>query len=424
MPLNRSKTPKIYPILNLELPEPDLYYLDNGIPVYQVDLGTQEVCKIELVFPAGRAFESKRLAGRATTSLLKEGTRSFSAADLAETLDFYGATLQTPSNLDTSSIVLYTLNRCLEDVLPLLRSIIAEPVFSEQELQSFVKRNQQRLLVDLTKVDMMSFRQITESMFGPDHAYGFNSTLEMYADLTRADLLEHYQRLFTADNCRIFVSGKVPGNMKNLLNHYLGSGLHRGTVKPDLGLLRSETPGKVHVKMPDTVQSSVRIGCRLFNRQHADYTAMYVLNTVLGGYFGSRLMANIREEKGYTYNISSSIDTLLFDGYFCVGTEVGNEFVTPAIQEIYREMAILQEELIDDDELEMVRNYLLGNILTSLDGPFNVAEVIKSQIVDELSIAQFAESVEIIREIDATTLRNLARQYFNRESMWEIVAGV
>ena len=148
-----------------------------------------------------------------------------------------------------------------------------------------------------------------------------------------------------------------------------------------------------------------------------------MLNTVLGGYFGSRLMANIREEKGFTYNIYSTLDAMRYDGYFYIGTEVGREFTEAAIQEIYRELDLLREELIDKEEMAMVRNYLLGNLLTMLDGPFNVSEVVRTLIMDELPLSDFADLAEIIRTISPEKLRELARQYLDPADMWEVVVG-
>ena len=162
----------------------------------------------------------------------------------------------------------------------------------------------------------------------------------------------------------------------------------------------------------------------MFNRLHEDYNGMFVLNTVLGGYFGSRLMANIREEKGFTYNIYSSFDTMLHDGYFYVSTEVGNDFVEATREEIYKEMHRLQTEPIGEAELQMLRNYLLGNLLTLVDGPFNIADTIKTLLTENANIEHFHSLGNSIKNIQADELQALAQKYFQPEKMWEVIVGV
>ncbi len=195
--------------------------------------------------------------------------------------------------------------------------------------------------------------------------------------------------------------------------------------KPALHFESSENypPKKIKIPLPNSVQTAIRIGSRLFNKRHQDYNTMYLLNTILGGYFGSRLMNNIREDKGYTYNIYSSIDTMQRDGCFYIGTEVGNEFVESTKEEIYKELNILQNELVGEQELKMVRNYLLGNLLTMLDGPFNTGEILKTMVLDELSRQDFDNLVNTIKYISAEEIQMVAKKYFNRENLWEVVVG-
>ena len=181
--------------------------------------------------------------------------------------------------------------------------------------------------------------------------------------------------------------------------------------------------GNTYITLPNTHQSSIRIGRKLFSRHHPDYKGLFVLNTILGGYFGSRLMANLREEKGYTYNIHSSLDAMRYDGYFYIGTEVGTQHTSATLEQIYLEMQKLQDTPISTDELEMVRNYLMGNFLTMLDGPFNVSEVAKTLVSDHIPLSFFESLVRTVQEIQAEELQLLAQKYLNKEEMWEVIVG-
>lgn len=420
--LDRTTAPPIQNIHKIKLPTPVRYELDNGIPVYETNIGTQEIVKLEIVFNAGRPYEKVQLAARTTASLLKEGTRQYSAATIAEQIDFYGGTLSIPINLDTSNIVLYSLNKHFAKLLPILSDMLRNPLLPENELAAIKQRNVQRLQVDLTKNDVVAYRQITEHIFSVEHPYGYNSLPETYEQLQRADLIDHFKSNYVANNCTLFLSGKIAPGFRQLLNMFFGQ-MGSGTVHRNDMSVAVITPRTVKYNLPDSMQTAIRIGCKMFNRQHTDYYGMYVLNTILGGYFGSRLMANIREDKGYTYNIYSSLDVMHHDGYFYVGTEVGNEFVEQSLQEIYHEFNVLQTELIGPDELTMVKNYLLGTLLTLVDGAFNISEVIKTQVIEELPENYLIQLVNSIKTINAQDIQRLAQQYLRKENMWEVTVG-
>lgn len=420
---NRTIPPKIHEISQLTLPAFREYRLDNGIPVYLIEMGTQEVLKLEVIFHAGRPYEHKKLISRATGGLLKEGSHLFNSAQIAEQIDFYGATLNVPINLDTSSLVLYTLSRHLEALLPLLQDILTRPAFPEKELKTFVDNSIQTLQVELSKSDVVAYRTITELFFGSDHPYGYNSSPDLYQGLHRDDLQQHFNQHFHAGNCKIILSGRLRADTLPLLNKYLGKAIPAGKRSQPVIPAVNSLPEQLHLHRPDSLQTAIRIGRRFPRKGHPDYQAFFILNTLFGGYFGSRLMANIREDKGYTYNVFSTLDALHYDSCFYLGTEVGNEFVEPTLLEIYREMDLLSMELASPKELEILRNFLLGNLLSMIDGAFNVASIIKAIVVEELDPGNFDDLVHLVKTISAEDLRDLAQKYLQRDAMWEVIVG-
>ena len=216
---DRSQAPLIKQVEQITLPEPKIHHLDNGIPVYEINKGTQNILKLELVFNAGRPFEQKKLAARSTASLIKEGSINYNSSEISEIVDYYGGTLSTPYNLDTSNIVLYSLTRYFEKLLPILAEVLVQPTFPTEELETYIKNNKQRLQLDLKKNDVIAYRQITEYIFGKTHPYGYNSYPETYEALNREDLLLHHQRNYTQENCSIFISGKSTPEIISLINH-------------------------------------------------------------------------------------------------------------------------------------------------------------------------------------------------------------
>ena len=421
--LNRKEPPKKHEISRLHLPKPQKITLDNGIPVYLVEMGTQEVLKLQVIFRAGRPFEHKRMVARATSRMLKEGTTNYSSAAIAEEIDYYGGTLSIPINLDTPSLILYSLTRHFEKLLPLVAEMLSQPSFPQEELQTFIDNNIQNIQVELTKNDVVAYRTITEMFFGPNHPYGYNSVPDDYRALTREDLIEHFQTHYNSSNCLILLSGHTGTDTLELLNKYLGQVIAPGKASvPHIPPI-DQQPTKLKIDRPGTVQTAIRIGRRLFTKSHPDYQGFYILNTILGGYFGSRLMTNIREEKGYTYNIFSAVDSMHYNGCFYIGTEVSNDFVEPTLKEIYAELERLREELVGDDEMLMLRNYLLGSLLTMLDGAFNVADIIKTTIIGNLAEDDFDNLVNHIKTISPEEIRTLAQKYLQPEDLWQVVVG-
>ncbi len=390
-----------------------------------LDFPGQEIVKIEAVYRAGRPEEDKHLISRATSRLLREGTANRTGAEIAEHIDFYGGSLNVPTNLDTANFLLFSLKKYAAELIPVFAEVLQEPVFPESELETFKRTSVQELLVELGKVEVLAYRKITELIFGERHPYGYNSIPDDYAALQRADLQRFFDTWYHPSNLMIFASGRVDDEVLSLLNRHLGQSKKNGKI-PDFSPISPSplTPlTPLTLPHPGSLQTAIKIGRRTFNRRHPDFNGLFVLNTILGGYFGSRLMMNIREKKGFTYNIYSTIDTYLYDGCFYIATEVNPGKTVATVKEIFAEMKKLREKPVDDDELAMVRNYLLGMLLNGLDGPLNTSDVVRSLIVEDLSHDAFDGLVETIRSITPAQLQRLAERYLQPADYWMVTVG-
>lgn len=419
---NRKSAPIIHEVHHLVLPRPELVRLDNGIPVYVLDYPEQEIVKVEAVFRAGRPEEEKRLAARTTARLLREGTAYKTGAEIAEHLDFYGASMSVPTNLDTSSFILFSVKKYAHEVIPTFAEMLQYPAFPEDELENFRRTSIQELLVELEKGETVAYRKVTELIFGENHPYGYNSIPEDYNAIQRGDLQYFYEKWYTPSNCLLFASGRIDDGVLKLLNEHLGTRKTTPEAARIAHNAQSElaNPGKVHVPLAGSLQTAIKIGRRLFDRNHPDFNGMMVLNTVLGGYFGSRLMTNIREKKGFTYNIYSTVDAYLHDGCLYIATEVSPEKSATAVRAIFKEMKKLCDELLPEEELSMVRNYILGMMLNGLDGPINSSDMVRNQIVEHQSPEKFEALVQTIRTISAETIQELARRYLQPKDFWVV----
>lgn len=421
--LNRKAAPAIYEVRHLALPNPSVAKLDNGIPVYVLDYPDLEIVKIEVVFCAGRPEERKKLAARTTARLIREGTTRQSAAEIAEHLDFYGASINIPTNLDTTGFILFSVRKYADEVIPTFAEMLQSPAFSEDEIEKYRKSSVQELLVELEKGETVAYRKVTELIFGETHPYGYNSMPEDYNAIQRADLIDFFETWYRPDNCLIFASGRIDEDILQLLNRHFGA---RPVPKQPLParvpppVPPAKPSGPVNTSIPGSLQTAIKIGRRMFDRQHPDFNGMVVLNTVIGGYFGSRLMTNIREKKGYTYNIYSTADAYLLDGCFYIATEVSHDKAKASIRAIFNEMKKLREKQVPEEELSMVRNYILGMLLNGLDGPINSSDMLRNQIVENQSSEQFDQLVHTVRNISAVELQALSQKYLQPEDFWVV----
>lgn len=405
------------------MPLPQVIRLDNGMPVYVLDFPGHEILKVEAVYRAGRPEEHKHLASRATARMVREGTSTRTAAEIAEHIDFYGGTLSIPASLDTANFLLFSLHKYAAELIPVFAAVLQDPVFPAGELETFKRTSVQELMVDLDKEEVLAYRKITELIFGAEHPYGYNSTPADYAALGREDLVRHFQDWYTPANCRLFVSGRVDDTVLELLNRHLGQSGREGASLTPAPLAEVQPPQTVRIKHPGSLQTAIKIGRRLFSRRHPDYNGVFVLNTILGGYFGSRLMMNIREKRGFTYNIYSTADAMLHDGCWYIATEVNTGKVAVTIKQIFAEMQRLCDEPPAEAELAMVRNYLLGMLLNGLDGPLNTSDLIKSLVSEDLPLDAFDGLVHTIRTITPAQLQELAQRYLQPEDFWVVRVG-
>jgi predicted Zn-dependent peptidase len=424
--LNRALAPEFKTINKIDVIQTKHEKLSNGIGVYSLSAGTQEIVKVEFVFRAGMYHQTKTLIASTTNNLLESGTKSYSADQLSDGIDFYGSFLELQVEQDIASVTLFSLNKYLNESLKFVEELIKFPLFPEHEFKIHVSNKKQKHIINSQKVSVLARRRFTELLFGAEHPYGRDVKDADFDRISISELKTFFNTHYNSLNCTIFTSGNLPHNLTETLNGFFGEAHWGGTLDNDnlqVKTLHTSSQQKHFIQKDDAIQSAIRIGRVLFNKTHPDYFKFQVLNTILGGYFGSRLMANIREDKGYTYGIGSGLTNLVHNGYFFISTEVGADVTKETLSEIYKELGILREKSIDTNELETVRNYILGNFLRSVDGPFALADKYKSIWEYDLDYSFFDNYFHAVKTVIPTELRDLANKYFQEKDLIECVAG-
>ena len=423
---DRTKAPSIKQIAHFSIGKPDRQTLSNGMPLNVINSGTEDVVRFDLVIHSGQLDQSQPLQAMFANRMLREGTKSFKSAEIAEKLDYYGAWLDLSSSVNCGFVTLYSLGKYFPQTLEILASMVKEPIFPERELKIVTDMNKHHFMVNNQRVDVLARKRLNHLLFGKEHPLGHFAVLEDYDKITVDSLHAFYNKNYSSKNCSAYVSGKVTDEILQCIEMHFGAkpwGCQ--TPKEPIPLI---LPTTAHVKRDfiekeDALQSSIKMGCFVPAREHEDYLDLRVLTTLFGGYFGSRLMSNIREDKGYTYGIVAGV--LSYPGCSVLGisTEADNEYVEPLIKEIYFEMDKLCNEKVPEHELDMVRNYMLGDMCRAYERAFSLSDAWIFIETGDLDEDFFDRSVQSIREINAERIQDLAHKYFIKENLIEVVAG-
>ncbi len=421
--LNRINAPSIVDAVNfnLQLKPYKKLTLKNGVDVYAIEAGAEDVMSIEWVYYAGNWYEDKNLVAATTNFMLKNGTSKKNAFQINEHFEYYGSYLNRACHSETATLTLHCLTKHVQELLPVVKELLTESVFPEDELAIATQNMKQRLRVSLKKNDFVAGRLIDVYLYGEQHPYGRFSSEKDFDALTRDQLLEFYKKYYQQGKLVLFVAGRLPNNLEELLNENFGD-LPNKESGENKFIINNATEKKHRVvNDPNGVQGSIRIARPFVNRHHPDYMKSQVLNTLFGGFFGSRLMDNIREDKGYTYGIHSYFQNHIHETAWMISTEAGKDVCEATITEVYKEMETLREEPVEDDELLLVKNFLMGTVLGDLDGPFHIIARWKNIILNGLDENYFYKSIDSIKGITATELQELANKYLIPEDFYELV---
>ncbi|MFC7526626.1 M16 family metallopeptidase [Parapedobacter sp. GCM10030251] len=423
--LDRTNQPPFHSVSGINLIEPQQITFPNGLKVFVFDSGEQDMVRIEWIIGHLFTREDQTLLNTGICELLPEGTPTLSSAQIAELIDFHGAFLIPELGYDQSSLTLFSLNRHLENLLPVVKDLLTNAVFPEKELTTYVRNNKQKLQVSLQKNSFVARRLFNKSLFGSVR-YGYVPEVSDYDGLTRECLLGLFRQQYTPINCTLVVSGKITPEVMNHLERLFGNdwGDRDGTVSATQMPKVLAPDGALTLDVrDDAMQSAIRMGSLSIQRSHPDFPGLQVLNTVLGGYFGSRLMANIREDKGYTYSISSGLVSLKHGAFFTLASEVGVTVTAPTLGEIEREVNKLRMEPISEKELSVVRNYTMGNLLGSLENVFSHADKFKNVYFSGLGLDYYDYFTSVVNTITPDELLHLANKYLDYDGMVKVVVG-
>jgi len=418
--LNRSSAPAFNNEFSFELPQPEIISINDDLDLVWLKNIQQEVFKLEFIFKAGKWHEQKIGLSHFTATMLDKGTKDKSSKKIAELLDYYGAQIEISPGYDFTSISIYGLKKYFGTILPLFMEMISSPVFPQEEFDIQKEIFIQNLKINNEKSSIVASKLIRKNIFGSNHPYGSSIEEHHVTDLSTSDLHDYFNEQFYPHE--IYLLSSHASSELELITNFVSALKKRKSINDEKTFV--VFPELLHQKIvkENGVQSSIRLGKRIVNRNHPDYFSLLLLNHILGGYFGSRLMKNIREEKGLTYGIYSSIHPFKNDCLFSIGADVGKEKLELALTEIKKELNNLSQKPIEDGELNIVKYHFLGSLQLELANPFSSIEKIKTIRLNHLDTAYYKNLFRSIQQLTDKDIAGTA-SHFSPQNLLEVSVG-
>jgi zinc protease len=421
--LDRTLAPQTQEIDAVSFLPAEVMVFSNGARLHRLVHQAQPVMRLEIILKAGKWYEPATGVSYLLSKMLLEGTTHYTSKQLADIVALYGASLECQHGYDRITLTLYCLSKYLPDLLPIVQEVLLAPSFPEEEFQLLQQRVIQNISVEKQKSSYLATERFTTNVYGLKHPYVSGVDEDAILTLTTQDLRNFHHAAFDLSTAEVFSCGDVGHDALPLLEQLVSSDTLGGKTKEKEKYPVTSGPKEDYIPMPESLQSSIRVGCTWPRFDHPDYQKLNVLNKVLGGYFGSRLMKNIREDKGFTYGIYSTLSPKERSNLFFIGTDVNFANTDQTLKEIYKEILTLQKELVPDEELEIVKKYMVGKFLGDINTIFEQCDRYKTLVLHQLPPDYYTNLLKTVRSVSSTELRDLAVQYWDTSAFYEVVAG-
>ena len=405
--------PSLQPLIPQEHPLP------NGNTLFLFPNPSLGLVKLDITVEAGSTLQQYKSQAHAANQLFGEATAKLTAQQMAEFIDFHGIVVERMTDVCTGNISFYFLRRFAPQTLSVIRQMFDAPLVTPQLFEAYINLRRAQIKTNFQKTAYLARNRHYELLYGTKHPLGTYATPESIDALSFDAVTDFIHRHYRLSNAHIVVSGTIDPELLNLAEQYLAPLADPSVATAAVTLPKpcpeAYTDAVSHITVPNAVQSTIRVGRILPLEWHSiDYTRFMVLNTVLGGYFGSRLMSNLREDKGYTYGIYST--TQIFRGsiVFYITADVAASATQDALKEINREIDLLRQEPIAQDELDRVRNFMMGDFIRSIDGVFEVSDRYRQMVATEVDERLSTNLLDTLQTVTSEQLHTLAQTAFNR----------
>ena len=420
MTIDRKVAPALKSINHIAFKKPMVFDITPEVKLYWMNEVPNETARLELHFDAGTLLGDIGVA-QLVNGLLLSGTKDLTSTQINHQLDLLGGFYESGVTTEEAVFTVYGLREEMPRLARVVKNAISQLAFHEHEVEELIAARKQKFLVNLEKTSTLAQRSFQQKIFHSDPSYSRIMELEDFDQFEISRLKRFFDRHYLHGLRRVSLVGNFSQDQVDEWIDMFGAwALDQESTK--VQEVNNEA-GTFHTDKEGALQSTIRLGRITFNKSHPDYFHFQVLNTILGDYFGSRLMSNLREDKGYTYGVGSMTTEYSQFGYFMVGTEVGKQHREEALKEIKFEFERLQQELVSDQELSLVKNYLLGQLLKSADGPYSMLDLYLNVEEHGLTLDFYNQWIRAIQDITPGDVQAVAKKYLNWVDFTIVSAG-
>ena len=423
MAVDRSIPPPVSDFGDFSLNVPDPITLSNGMKMWIASNGEEEINKLSIYMTGGAFQESRPTQATACSIAVFNGNAKMSFSETAEAIDFYGAWRAAQVYDNSTAFSISSLNENFDKTLQIFIESLRTPLFPDDEFEPLKRQLAVSCAMAREKVKYIANKEIMKLYYGNNHSLATDPTPEDINSLTGEHMRSFHSSFYKAQNCNLVFAGNISdkeiATVETVLGEWLPDGAPTPQVEPPFN--PSDEMFKI-VDKQGAVQSAIVMMLKTVPRQHPDYFKLRILATVLGGYFGSRLMKNIREDKGYTYGISANHSGRAFDGYVGIATECDTQHTWNVINEIHNEINRLRDEPVPQQELDTVKRYMLSDLAKTLDTPFNIAAYIGNMFCYGTYPSYFNDQVQEIKNVTSGQLQDIAQQYLDIAKLRTVIA--
>lgn len=424
--IDRSKKPEPGPAPEAAFPDFTKKTLANGLKVFVIQDDRKPSVTFRLLIKGGASLDGDKpgLSGFVST-LLNRGTKTRDAAAFSKESDFIGSQIEAMAGVDAISVGASSLTKYTDKVLDLLVDATMNPAFPAEQFELEQKNALSALEAEKQQPEALAGKMASRVVYGPEHPYGRFRTEESVASITRDDLVKYHDTWFAPNNATLAVVGDVdPADIIARVEKAFGAWQKKQLTELPSSSIPALKGLTIHlVDRPGSVQSNIVVTEPGPARNNPDTPELNVLNATLGGGFSGRLFQNLREKHGWTYGAYSAFDLNKLSGDFSAQAETRNAVTAPAIEETLKEIKRLQDESVPDAELELQRQYNVGNYLLSLENAGRTA-----QRVQDIELYGLAEDFykRYAKRMSATTsaqVQELAKKYLSVDDVAIVVVG-
>lgn len=421
--LDRTTPPPFHTTENIHLIPPKEFRLDNGIPFFCFENPQLELIHFVIKIKAGTLFEPQKRISNFCYNLLKESHPEKKGEAFEAHLDYYGTAFNIASGINEITVKIQFPKSNAEAIIPEIAKLFIAPQYRKANLERYRAKSIKDWEYNARKVDFRASQLMFHHFFGKDFVFGKILEKSDFENIKLQQLEEYHRRSCCAENIRMFLAGNVDDTLIQLITAHFSQIPHGQSLSRPQYDLTAYQPERIQETWSEALQTAFVLcrPCPAYN--DADVHPFSVLNTLFCNYFGSRLMQNLREKNGYTYGISGS--PFHFDGgaVLSIDCEVNNNNAEAAVRACFDEMQIIRNEIISEEELEIVRNYLFGSALRSIDGTVQYMQNYINWNDFGCNEKRFYDYFETVKSITADEIQEMANRYLCEENFTVIAVG-